>query len=105
MDRLTMNNGLCQMVSTEFCISQKDCYSCPHGRKCFKILAAYEDTGLEPEEIKVILERYHAFRSAISDETGQPMVNWTRAGEICRVEKDGRLIVLPCKVGGYDLSG
>ena len=62
-------------------------------------LAAYEDTGLEPEEIKVILERYYAFRSAISDETGQPMVSWTRAGEICRADKDGRLVVLPCKIG------
>mgnify|MGYP007062347218 CR=1 FL=1 len=58
-------------------------------------LAAYEDTGLEPEEIKVILERYRALRSAISDETGQPMVSWTRAGEICRAGKDGRLVVLP----------
>ena len=62
-------------------------------------LFRYEDTGLEPEEIKVILERYHAFRSAISDETGQPMVSWTRAGEICRADKDGRLVVLPCKAG------
>lgn len=93
MERLTMNNGICQMASTEFCLSQKDCYSCPHGRKCFKRLAAYEDTEREPEEIKAILERYHAFRSAISDETGQPMVSWTRAGEICRAEKDGRLVV------------
>lgn len=60
-------------------------------------LAAYEDIGLYPQEIKIILERYHAFRSAISDETGQPMVSWTRASEICRAEKDGRLVVLPCK--------
>lgn len=52
-----------------------------------------KDTEREPEEIKAILERYHAFRSAISDETGQPMVSWTRAGEICRAEKDGRLVV------------
>ena len=65
----------------------------------FLKLAAYEDTRLEPEEIKTIIERYHAFRSAISDETGQPMVSWTRAGEICRAEKDGRLVVLPCKPG------
>ena len=61
----------------------------------FLKLAAYEDTELEPEEIKTVIERYRAFRSAISDETGQPMVSWTRAGEICRAEKDGRLLVLP----------
>ena len=33
-------------------------------------LAAYENTGLEPEEIGIIHERYKAFRAAISDETG-----------------------------------
>ena len=39
------------MASTEFCFAQKDCYTCPHGRKCFKRLAAYEDTGLTPAEV------------------------------------------------------
>ena len=60
-------------------------------------LAAYEGTGLEPEDIKNILDRYKVFRSAISDETGQPMVSWTRAGELCRADRDGRCVVLPCK--------
>ena len=73
-------------------------YHGPSGNAAIR-LATYEDTGLEPEEIKTILERYQAFRSAISDETGQPLVSWTRASEICRAEKDGRLVVLPCKVG------
>ncbi len=51
MDRLTLKEGLCNMASTEFCFAQKDCYTCPHGRKCFKRLADYEDTELSPEEI------------------------------------------------------
>lgn len=62
MDRLTLKDGLCDMASTEYCFVQKDCYSCLHGRKCFKRLAAYEDTGLSPEEIaamKTDNERLH----------------------------------------------
>ena len=57
-------------------------------------LAAYEDTGLEPEKIRDILERYAGFRTAISDETGQPVISWTRAGELVRADKEGRLVVL-----------
>lgn len=66
--------------------------------------AAYEDTGLEPEDIKNILDRYKVFRSAISDETGQPMVSWTRAGELCRADRDGRCVVLP-QVSEQDRRG
>lgn len=93
MERLTMNNGLCQIASTEFCIEQKDCYSCPHGRKCFKTLAAYEGTGLGPEEIK---EREAAYIEIMTRTYGpfhQKISQWFQS------EKDGRLVVLPCKVG------
>lgn len=62
-------------------------------------LAAYEDTGLEPEEIKDILERYLGFRSAIFDETGQPMVSWMRVSKLARADKEGLAVILPCKVG------
>lgn len=51
MERMTLKQGVCRMASTEFCSKHKDCYSCEYGRKCFRLLAAYEDTGLEPEEI------------------------------------------------------
>lgn len=71
-------------------------YMLPSDIAAVRRLAAYEDTGLEPEEIKEILERYRGFRSAISDETGQPIVSWGRAGTICKADKEGRLLVLPC---------
>lgn len=64
-----------------------------------ELLKAYQDTGLEPEEIKDILERYRGFRSAISDETGQPMVSWTRASKLARADKEGRAVVLPVPKG------
>ena len=67
-------------------------------------LRAYEDTGLEPEQCKnakVIIE------SAFSDDTAKA----ERIRELLKADKDGRLVVLPCKVGDtvyfrtYDCNG
>lgn len=55
-------------------------------------LAAYEDTGLEPEEIGKWKEALSKLLSNISV-TGNRMI------EIANAEHEGRLIVLPCKVG------
>lgn len=52
------------------------------------LLAAYEDTGLEPEDIKV-LKVIH----------GLPAAEIVRICNLYRAEKEGRLVVLPCKVG------
>lgn len=55
-------------------------------------LAAYEDTGMEPEQCenaKVIIE------SAFSDDTSKA----ERIRELLKADKEGRLVVLPCKVG------
>ena len=63
-------------------------------------LAAYEDTGMEPEQCenaKVIIE------SAFSDDTSKS----ERIRELLKADKDGRLVVLPCKVGDrlYEVTG
>lgn len=63
-------------------------------------LAAYEDTGMEPEQCenaKVIIE------SAFSDDTSKA----ERIRELLKADKDGRLVVLPCKVGDslYEVTG
>lgn len=55
-------------------------------------LAAYEETGLMPEQCenaKAIIE------SAFSDDTSKA----ERIRELSKADKDGRLVVLPCKVG------
>lgn len=55
-------------------------------------LAAYEDTGLTPEQCenaKTIIE------SAFSDDT----LKVERIRELLKADRDGRLVVLPCKVG------
>lgn len=52
-------------------------------------LADYEDTGLEPDDIK-------AMYSSI-EKVGAPL--W-RMEELAQADRDDRLVVLPCKVGG-----
>lgn len=60
-------------------------------------LAAYEDTGLTPAQIKYILPRQSAEeaveRMKIERERYDEWFAWKQA------ESEGRLIVLPCKVG------
>lgn len=51
-------------------------------------LAAYEDTGLEPEEIKNALD--------VNDIIPEINVTVDRIRELIQAEQDGRLVVLPC---------
>ena len=54
-------------------------------------LAAYEDTGLEPE----ICAEYKKFE----DEAVSKNVPFSRIVELMEAESEGRLLVLPCNVG------
>lgn len=61
-------------------------------REIIHRLADYEDTGLTPEQCenaKVIIE------AAFSDDTAKA----ERIRELLKADRDGRLVVLPCKVG------
>lgn len=63
-------------------------------------LAAYEDMGLTPEQCenaKTIIE------SAFSDDASKA----ERIRELLKADKDGRLVVPPCKVGDrlYEVTG
>lgn len=52
-------------------------------------LAAYEETGLTPEQFKNAKETLECFDN----------IGIKRGNEIVRAEQEGRLVVLPCKVG------
>ena len=63
-----------------------EAYSDYDVREIINRLAAYEDTGLEPEKI----------------EDRQDVCLWIpeeRFSEIIKAEQEGRLVVLPCKIG------
>lgn len=65
---------------------ESGCVDCPVQKSMTK-LSAYEDTGLEPEELQEYLQR-HYFEK-LHD----------HISELLDFEKQGRLIKLPCKVG------
>ena len=61
-------------------------------------LAAYEDTGLEPEEIADFMKRWEQ-----AVEIGGMLKKYgiDHIWDIIQAEQDGRLVVLPCKVGDH----
>lgn len=62
-------------------------------------LAAYEDTGLEPEDIDTLQKREQGLAELLVNISCGCAVPYTRLAELAQAEKDGRLVVLPCKVG------
>ena len=58
-------------------------------------LAAYEDTGLTPEEVKAQFTE----DAMINLEAQALGVEPSRLRELAEADKDGRVVVLPCKVG------
>jgi hypothetical protein len=85
------NNG-CPNMGTD------KCNFCEHYIAIFAKLAAYEDTGLSPERVAELgkgnipaaIDRLVEYESLIPLETAREWVN---------AYEDGRLVVLPCKVG------
>lgn len=61
---------------------------------CVERLAGYEDTGLLPEE-------FHAYWVFLQDLIGNQKASeaLSRFREMAEADKDGRVVVLPCKVG------
>ena len=102
MDRLTKysketthENGVCctHFGGMECFACNGDCSrGCTWEEAAWSRLAAYEDTGLTPEQCenaKVIIE------SAFSNDASKA----ERIRELLKADMDGRLVVLPCKVG------
>lgn len=69
--------------------------NCPFEAAVCDRLAAYEDTGLTPEELKAALTKPLFLRVA-AQALG---VDIGRLSELAEADKDGRVVVLPCKVG------
>lgn len=75
----------------------------------FLRLAAYEDTGMTPESVEALkLSMMGKAIAEIKEFNGLPV---DRLRELAEADKDGRLVVLPCKVGDtvyfrtYDCNG
>ena len=98
MERLTEKHYLAEdhyMKCSEDCNVDMDCVDCPAFDKLIERLAAYEATGLTPEEIKDPFTE----DTMINLEAQALGVEPSRLREIAEADKDGRCVVLPCKVG------
>jgi hypothetical protein len=67
--------------------------TCYDPQQVCDFLAAYEDTGLEPEEIKQMCALARLNSNIFDNDFGNHIA------ELIVAEQDGRLLVLPCKVG------
>ena len=98
MERLTEKHYLAEdhyMKCSEDCNVDMDCVDCPAFDKLIERLAAYEDTGLTPEEIKDPFTEDAMINLAAQALGVEP----SRLRELAEADKDGRCVVLPCKVG------
>ncbi len=95
MDRLTFDGNFCE-------IAQCRELSCPHNsnctqRKVWEKLKAYEDTGLTPEEVNdAVVGAKLMAKAKVVSAFG---VAAERLRELAEADKEGRLMVLPCKPG------
>lgn len=77
-----------------------NCGDCGILDKIVDRLAAYEDTGLEPEEIEIqsiALAQCKPYMDTLCDEQGKVIVNPVRLCELAQADKEGRCVVLPTK--------
>ena len=104
MERLTeWNGGQTRHAYYPRCF-EEPCYGggckikdCPFETAVCERLAAYEDTGLYPESVEALkLSMMGKAMSEITEFEGLPI---DRLRELCKADKDGRVLILPCKVG------
>lgn len=76
------------------CNVDMDCIDCPSFDRLVERLAAYEDTGLTPDEIKSMKDEH--FSGLEMAKLYSALMKLKKYQE---ADKDGRVVVLPCKVG------
>lgn len=102
MERLLFEGNFCDIAQCDVIPGGSSCESGSFTqRKVWERLKAYEDTGLTPELVQETAE----LAIWVHDNGIEKIKEWIKA------DKDGRLMVLPCKVGDtvyfrtYDCNG
>ena len=95
MERLTFDGNFCD-------IAQCRELPCPYDNNCtqkqvWERLKAYEDTGLTPERCAEFARADAEGRYIVMRDAEQEGV--ARLRELAEADRDGRVVVLPCKVG------
>lgn len=93
MERLTEKHYLGTdhyMKCSGSCNVDMDCIDCPSFDRLVERLAAYENTGLEPEEVTALQKDWSDLCTIVGERGGID-----RLRELAEADKDGRLVVLP----------
>ena len=97
MERLTFEGNFCDIAQ---------CWElpCPHNgacsqRKVWERLKAYEDRGSAPEEVLPKDKADEIALKLMRLADLESLCSYTRLRELAEADKDGRVVVLPCKVG------
>lgn len=72
---------------------------CPFDGEICERFAAYEDTGLEPEEVLPKDKADEIALKLMRLADLESFASYDRLRELAEADKDGRVVVLPCKVG------
>ena len=102
MERLTEKHYLAEdhyMKCSEDCNVDMDCVDCLAFDKLIERLAAYEDTGLTPEEVLPKDKADEIALKLMRLADLERLCSYDSLRELAEADKDGRCVVLPCKVG------
>ena len=102
MERLTEKHYLGTdhyMKCSGSCNVDMDCIDCPSFDCLVERLAAYEDTGLEPEEVLPKDKADEIALKLMRLADLESLCSYTRLRELADAEKDGRVVVLPFTSG------
>lgn len=102
MERLTEKHYLGTdhyMKCSGSCNVDMDCIDCPSFDRLVERLAAYENTGLEPEEVTALQKDWSDLCTIVGECGGID-----RLRELAEAGRDGRLVVLPFTSGRTLLS-
>mgnify|MGYP001159068600 CR=1 FL=1 len=95
MERLTFEGNFCDIAQCRDLVCQQS-GTCTQ-RQVWERLKAYEDTGLEPEAVETVKLALAAKHMVDLETLNNTPIS--RLVELAEADKDGRVVVLPCKVG------
>ena len=93
----THENGVCctHFGSPECCEVGGNCaLNCKWEEAAWERLARYEDARLSPAEVHSMYGEWNAMMSVLNS-----IGSYDRLRELAEADRDGRVVVLPCKVG------
>lgn len=97
MERLTFEGNFCDLAQCRdsACRQSGTCTM----KEVWKRLKAYEDSGCEPEEVLPKDKADEIALKLMRLADLESLCNYTRLRELAEADKEGRVLILPCKVG------